>query len=183
MQLGDNSVNQMSNILFGPTGGKVMLVFVIISVLGTANGVILGMIRTPYSLAIRNIIPFSKKLSKQNDKLNGMPLNSAICALIITLVLYAIHYITQNIGMPGDISEISICISYLNYSILYIAIIKLAKKGKIKNKIMGYFIPIMAIIGALIILVSGFSNPLFIYYLIICLIVMFGGYFYYKKFN
>ncbi len=183
LQLGDNSVNQMANILFGPTGAKIMLVFVIVSVLGTINGVVLAMIRMPYSLAIRNIIPFSKQLSKQNDKLNGMPLNSAICALIITLVLYAIHYITQNIGMPGDISEISICISYLNYSILYIAIIKLAKKGEIKSKIMGYFVPIMAIIGALIILSGGFSNPLFIYYLIICLIIMFGGYFYYKKFN
>ncbi len=183
LQLGDNSVNQMANILFGPTGAKIMLVFVIVSVLGTVNGVVLAMIRMPYSLAIRNIIPFSKQLSKPNDKLNGIPLNSAICALIITLVLYAIHYITQNIGMPGDISEISICISYLNYSILYIAIIKLAKKGEIKSKTMGYFVPIMAIIGALIILSGGFSNPLFIYYLIICLLIMFGGYFYYKKFN
>lgn len=181
LELGNNSVNEMANTLFGPTGAKIMLVFVVISVLGTVNGVILGMIRMPYSLAIRNSIPFSKQLAKQNDKLNGMPLNSAIFSIIITLVLYAIHYITQKKGMPGDVSEISICISYLNYCVLYVAIIKLARKGEIKSKFMGYFVPIMAIIGSLIILSGGFVNPLFLLYLIICLVVMFCGYFYYKK--
>ena len=180
LQLGDNSVNEMANTLFGPTGAKIMLVFVTVSVLGTVNGVILGMIRMPYSLAIRKMVPFSKSLSKQNKKLNGMPLHSAIFAFVITLIWYALHYITQNNGMPGDVSEISICIGYLNYCVLYIVIIKLAIKGEIKSKFMGYFVPIMAIIGSLIILSGGFANPLFIYYLIICLIVMMVGYFYYK---
>ncbi|WP_317367018.1 APC family permease [uncultured Tyzzerella sp.] len=183
LELGNNSVNEMANILFGPTGAKVMLVFVIISVLGTVNGVILGMIRMPYSLAIRNSIPFSKQLSKQSDKLNGMPLNSAIFSLIITFVMYFIHYVTQQKGMPGDVSEISICISYLNYCILYAVIIKLAIKGEIKSKFMGYFVPIMATIGSLIILSGGFSNPLFPIYFAICLITMLAGYFYYKLNN
>ncbi len=189
LQLGDNSVNQMANNLFGAIGAKVMLVFVVISVLGTVNGVILGMIRMPYSLAIRNMVPFSKSLSKQNKKLQNMPLNSAIFAFIVTLAWYILHYITQEgingsegiLYQKGDVSEISICIGYLNYCVLYIVILKLAKKGEIKNKFMGYFVPIMAIIGSFIILSGGFANPLFIYYLIICLAVMLIGYLYYKK--
>ena len=103
-----------------------------------------------------------------------------IIAVIITLIWYAIHYITQKNGMPGDVSEIAICVGYLNYCVLYIVIIKLAIKGEIKNKFMGYFVPFMAMIGSLIILSGGFNNPLFIYYLIICFVVMFCGYFYYK---
>ncbi len=181
LELGDSSVNQMASTLFGSVGGKIILVFVIISVLGTVNGVTLGMIRMPYSLAIRNMIPFSKSLSKESESLKDMPVNSAIFAFIVTLVWYVIHYITQNNGMPGDVSEIAICISYLNYCVLYIVIIRLAIKGEIKNKFMGYFVPFMAIIGSIIILLGGSNNPLFIYYLIICFIVMFCGYFYYKN--
>ncbi len=189
LELGDNSVNQMANTLFGSTGAKIMLIFVIISVLGTVNGVTLGMIRMPYSLAIRNMIPFSNSLKEQNNKLNGMPLNSAIFAFVVTLAWFALHYITQegisdNVGIlsgKGDVSEIAICISYLNYCVLYVVILKLALKGEIKNKFMGYVVPIMAIIGSLIILSGSFANPLFIYYLIICLIVMIAGYFYYKN--
>lgn len=180
LELGDSSVNQMANTLFGPIGAKIILIFVIISVLGTVNGVVLGMIRMPYSLGIRNIVPFSKQLSKESKSLKGMPLNSAIFSFIITLIWYAIHYITQKNGMPGDVSEIAICVGYLNYCVLYIVIIKLAIKGEIKNKFMGYFVPFMAMIGSLIILSGGFNNPLFIYYLIICFVVMFCGYFYYK---
>lgn len=181
LALGDASVNQMANELFGPTGAKIILIFVIISVLGTVNGLILGMIRMPYSLGIRNMIPFSKNLSKQNKNLNDMPLNSGIFSLLVTLVWYLIHYITKKNGMQGDVSEIAICISYLNYCILYGVIIKLAIKGEIKNKIMGYFVPIMAMIGSFIILLAGLNNPLFIYYLLICFIVMITGYFYYKN--
>lgn len=189
LELGDNSVNQMATKLFGATGAKIMLVFVIISVLGTVNGVILGMIRMPYSLAIRNMIPFSKSLAKENKNLKNMPLNSAMFSLVVTLGWQLLHYITQEgingsqgiLYQKGDVSEIAICISYLNYCVLYVVILKLAKKGEIKNKFMGYFVPIMAIIGSFIILSSGFINPLFIYYLIICLAIMFVGYLYYKK--
>ncbi|WP_250278657.1 APC family permease [[Clostridium] colinum] len=179
--LGNDSVNKMASILFGETGSKIIVIFVIISVLGTINGLTLGLIRMPYSLAIRNMVPFSKPLSKQNEKLHNMPLNSAIFSFIISLIWYAIHYITQINNMPGDVSEIIVCISYINYSILYCVIIKLAIKGEIKNKFMGYFVPIMAIIGSLIILTGGFNNPLFIYYLILCLVTMLIGYFYLKK--
>lgn len=181
LELGNDSVGKMASILFGETGSKVVLIFVIISVVGTLNGLTLGLIRSPYSLALRNMIPFSDKLSKENKNFNNMPLNSAIFSAIVTFIWYIVHYITQKNGMKGDVSEIAICISYLNYCVFYVVIIKLAIKGEIKNKFMGYFVPLMAILGSLIILSGGISNPLFIYYLIICLLFMVAGYFYYKK--
>lgn len=181
LELGDGSVNEMSITLFGNFGAKLMLIFVIISILGTLNGLTLGLIRIPYSLAIRNMIPFSKSLSKESKYFNKMPINSATFGFIICMIWVLFHYITQSIGMVGDVSEIAICVSYLNYAVLYIVIIKLAIKGEIKNKFMGYFVPTMAIIGSLIILSGSFANPLFKYYLIICIIIMILGYFYYKN--
>ena len=180
LELGNDSISEMANILFGPIGAKVILVFVVISVLGTLNGIIIGSIRMPYSLAIRNMTPFSQHLKKENEKFNSLPLNSALFSLVIGLVWYVIHYFS-NTTKGVDVSEISICVSYLNYCVLYGVIIKLTKKGEIKNKIMGYFIPVMAILGSLIILAGSFSNPLFIYYIIICLVIMLVGYWYYKK--
>lgn len=181
LQLGNASVNKAAEIVFGTTGAKVMLTFVVISVLGTCNGLILGAIRMPYSLAIRKMIPFSDKLSQESKKLNGIPLNSALLALVLALIWSFINYFYIKSGLPGDISEIGICVSYINYAILYFAIIKLTKKGEIQNKIMGYFVPIMAIIGSLIILTGSMGNKLFILYLIICFVIMALGYFYTKN--
>lgn len=183
MEIGDGSVSEMGKILFGNIGGKIILIFVIIAVIGTANGVVLASIRMPYALAIRNMMPFSKRFDKTSNKLNNMPVNSAILSFIIAVIWLLIHYITQNIGMRGDISEIAICVSYLNYCVFYVTIIRLTKKGEIKNKVMGYFVPIMAIIGSLIILSGSFSNVLFKYYIMICATIMIIGYLYKSKIN
>ncbi|MDE6357768.1 MAG: APC family permease, partial [Eubacteriales bacterium] len=86
LELENESVNKAAEIVFGPTGAKIMLIFVVISVLGTCNGMILGIIRMPYSLGIRNMIPFSDKFSKESKKLNGMPLNSALLAFCVCLI-------------------------------------------------------------------------------------------------
>ena len=178
LSLGNESLNKAANIIFGNFGAKAILIFVIISVLGTCNGLILGFIRLPHSLAIRNMLPFSKTISQK--KSNGTLLNSAIFCYILALIWMVIHYFYDKSGLPGDIGEIAITVSYFNYSILYITIIKLTVKGEIKNKFMGYFCPIMAMIGSIIILLGGISNKLFIYYVLICLSVMLIGYLYTK---
>lgn len=173
---GNDSVFLASQLLFGNIGAKIVLVFVVISVLGTVNGLVLGYIRMPYSLAIRNMIPFSKTLKKEDKRLNGMPLNSAIFAFVISMIWMILHYITQKIGMRGDVSEIAIAVSYLNYVILYITVMKMTKKGEIKSKFSGYFLPIMAIIGSIIILSGSVTNPMFPYYFVICAAIMASGY-------
>ncbi|NLZ81982.1 MAG: APC family permease [Clostridiales bacterium] len=173
---GNDSVFLASRFLFGDFGAKIVLLFVVISVLGTVNGLVLGYIRMPYSLAIRNMVPFSKLLKKEDKRLNGMPLNSAIFAFIISMIWMLLHYITQKIGMRGDVSEIAIAVSYLNYIILYITVMKMAKKGEIKGKISGYLFPALAILGSIIILSGSITNPMFPYYFIICISIMIAGY-------
>ncbi len=180
LEQGDGSAFTAATKLFGDVGAKVILIFVVISVLGTVNGLTLGFIRMPYSMALRNMVPGSNWLKKENESLNGMPLNSAIFAYVLSLLWMAIHYITQKFGMQGDVSEIAIGVSYLNYIVLYFAVMRLAKKGEIKGKVKGYVIPILATIGSLVIISGSISHPLFIYYFLVCFLIILAGYIYYR---
>ena len=105
MSLGDAHVDLAANNLLGAWGAKLILVFVIISIMGTVNGLIMGMTRLPYSLAIREMFPKSEKFSKVNATY-GMPVASALIALAITLFWTVLHYITQRYGILPN-SDIS----------------------------------------------------------------------------
>lgn len=181
LQEGNNSVFLASTRIFGSLGAKIMLTFVIVSILGTVNGVTLGYIRMPYALAIRGMIPGSAGLGKTVKKLGDMPFNSALLAFILSIIWLLIHYVTQTFGMRGDVSEIAICVSYLNYIVLYIAVIKLAKRKEIKGVFKGYVVPVLAILGSLIILSGSITHPLFVYYLIICMLILGTGVLFYRK--
>lgn len=181
MVSGDGHVNDAALNLFGPFGAKVILIFVVISVLGTVNGVVIGMIRLPYSLAIRNMFPMSKKYDTVSEKY-GLSLSSATISYIIIIIWMGIHYLTQkyNLLPNSDVSEISIVFNYGGFILMYIAVIKLAVKGEIQNKFMGYVVPILATIGSLFILYGGLQNPLFFYYIGICVTVVIVALVYYK---
>lgn len=178
---GDESAFTAAVMLFGPFGAKIILLFLVISVLGTVNGIVLGFIRLPYSLAIRNMLPGSRWMKRENEKLGGMPLNSAILAYLLSMFWMAVHYITQKCAMPGDVSEIAIGVSYLIYIFLYVAVMKLAKRGEIRGKIKGYVIPSLAIIGSVIIIMGSIKNPLFPYYMAVCGIIIAAGWLYYRR--
>ncbi len=177
---GDASVYIASGKLFGELGARAVLVFVVISVLGTVNGLVLAFIRMPYSLALRKMLPGSAYLSKENTKLAGMPLNSALVAYALSLLWMLLHYVTQKNGMRGDVSEIAIGISYLNYMVLYYAVIRLTRRGEIKGAGKGYVIPVLAGAGSLLILSGSVAHPLFPYYAAICFGIMFSGLLYYR---
>ncbi|MBH1942367.1 amino acid permease [Mobilitalea sibirica] len=177
----DSSVFLVSEMIFGRIGAKILLIFVIISVIGTVNGIVLGFIRMPYSLALRNMIPGSKILAKEHKNLGGMPLNSALFAYVLSIGWMLVHYLSQKLGMRGDVSEIAIGISYLNYILLYYAVIRLARKGSIQSIFKGYIIPILAMGGSLVIISGSITHPLFVYYAGICFIIMLAGVLYYEK--
>lgn len=173
-EMGDEHVNYAASLLFGSVGTKVILVFVLTSILGTVNGIILGSIRLPYAMGLRNMLPGADILKRENHKLGGMPVNSAICAFLFSIVWLVVHYVTQKYQLlpNSDVSEISIVTNYLGYIVLYVAVIRLARQGKIKSLWSGYVVPVCAIVGALIILMGGLQNPLFGMYMLLSLAVV-----------
>ncbi len=181
MAAGDSHVDIAANQLFGPLGAKAILVFVLISVLGTANGLTMGLCRSPYSLALRNMFPCSDKISKVNEKFD-FPIASTLVGFVIVLFWLAVHYLTQKFNLlpNSDVSEISITLNYIAFVLLYVQVLRLGIKREIKSIWKGIVTPILAILGSIIILVVGLQNPLFIYYALICGLLFVSAYMFWK---
>ncbi len=114
--LGDDHVAAIARNLLGDMGARVILIFIIISVVGTVNGLVLGFIRQPYSLALDGkLFPGSKRLARIHPKWN-MPLASSLLAFSLCLFWSAAHYFTHSFDLlpNSDVSEISIALNYLS---------------------------------------------------------------------
>ncbi|HHU18251.1 MAG TPA: amino acid permease [Clostridiales bacterium] len=184
IEMGDSAVAVAANNLLGSAFASIIYVFVTISVMGTLNGIILGYIRLPYSLALRNAIPLSDSIKKIHPKIN-MPVNSAFFAIAVSGIWWVIHYLQYKYSLliNGDIAEIAIAMSYLLYIILYYQVFRLWKEGKINSIWYGLVFPIFATMGSFFVLIGGLMNPQFIIFVVICMIAIVGGLIYGKNAN
>ena len=173
MVLGDSHVAYAATKLLGHFGSKIILILVIISIIGTVNGLILGLIRLPNALAERNLFPNSKKFKNINENY-GISIPSAIVSFIICCFWIILHYLTQKLDLlpNSDISEISITFNYIGYMILYYEVFKMGLKREIKGLWKGKLNPIFASIGSLTILLGSLNNKLFFVYALICFLVI-----------
>lgn len=181
ISLGDAHVDLAANKIFGSWGAKIVIIFVVVSIMGTVNGLVMGITRKPYSLALRGMFPYHKSLSKINKK-TGIPLQSSLVAFIISVVWLVAHYITQKFSLlpNSDISEISITINYVLYILLYVKVYTMGRNGEIKGIWRGRLNPILATLGSLIILMGSIGNPLFWAYASICLLVLIAAIVFWK---
>lgn len=188
MSMGDAHVDAAALKLLGPLGSKVILTFVIISVMGTVNGLIMGLLRLPYSLSLRGMFPRSEQISKTREGLS-FSLSGALVAFILCVFWMFIHYFTQkyNILQNSDVSEIAITINYVLYIILYLKVFQMGQKGEIQGFWRGKMNPILAICGSLMILIGSMGNSNFWIYAAFCalLLVAAAAFWHYKgkKFN
>ncbi len=184
MKLQDAHVYEAAQRLFGGAGGKLLLVFVILAVMGTANGVILGFIRLPYAMALRGrrMFPLSGPLSQLNKKF-GMPVRSAALCYAILLFWTAVHFVTVQYGLlpNSDISEIAIVMSYLFYIVLYYKVFRLYRSGELHGVFRGAVFPALATLGSLFILSGGLQSRLFALYAAVCVLVVLAAFAYYGR--
>ncbi len=176
---GDNSIAIATTKLFGSTASTVLIVFVVISCIGTLNGLMLSVMRAPYTLAIRNQGPMPNLLKKIDPK-TKMPLYSALFSLTLVFVYLALWYASLNnlFGKYIALDEIPIVMVYGVYFFLYIYYMK---EFNDLNFFRRFVIPILALLGAGIILYGGFSNPSIGMYLIINVAVILLGLLFYRK--
>lgn len=163
LSAGDQAIAQVGQSVFGLYGERILLTFVLISILGVVNGISLGYIRLPHTLAVKSMMPMSKKISRLDEE-KGLSPYAALTAYSITIFWLVMHYVTQrwDILAGGDISEIAIVFSYVLYIVLYIKVIQLQNKGLINSKFLGLVAPFLGILGSLTILLGGwFSNPVY----------------------
>ena len=182
VEMGDAHVYYAAEQIAGYWGAKAILIFIIVSVMGTVNGLVLGYIRLPYSLALLQMFPYAEIVQKIHPKYET-PVYAALIAFVISVIWTIIHYITQKFNLlpNSDVSEISVAITYVLLAVLYIKVIQMYKRKEIIGKIRGIFNPIMAILGSGIVLLGGMQNPLFVYYAFFCILVMTGAVIYYQR--
>lgn len=183
MSMKDSAVNTAGNILLGTHGATIINVFVIISILGVVNGLTLGSLRVPQTLASKNMLPASGKIEKIDQRIE---LSWGSCAISFALTAFwmVIHYITQKLGiLRGDISDIAIVFSYACYALLYVKVIKMKLSGEIKSVFKGIICPVFALMGSAIIVIGGVvSNPLYVpIFMAFCFLVGVIGYMYYNN--
>ncbi|SHJ65139.1 basic amino acid/polyamine antiporter, APA family [Dethiosulfatibacter aminovorans DSM 17477] len=179
VSLGNGAVDKASNSLFGSSAAVILIAFVVVSCLGTLNGLVVSNIRMPYSLAVRNQGPFPKLLSKVNEK-TTMPPGASIYAAIISYIYLLIWYGSLNnwFGQYIGLDEIPIVLIYGLYIFLYIWYMKNFDDLNFWKR---YCIPVFAILGSAIILYGGITNPSIGIYLGISLLVLLVGLVFYRK--
>ena len=180
----DQAINKVGELLLGTHGTKIILIFIVISVLGVVNGLVLGGIRMPQALASKNMMPAAEKVSNIHKRLE-LSVPSLQISFVSAMIWFVIHYVSQkfNLLRGGDISEIAIVFSYACYIILYVKVIRMKFDGEVKGFFRGIICPIFAIAGASIIFVGGFiRNPIYVgVFIAFCALVFVFGYRYFKK--
>ena len=161
--------------IFGNVLGNILNLFVAISCLGTANGLMLGCSRCMYSLANRGEGP-APETFRQVDKTTNMPGNSGVFALMMTAVWFLYFYLT---GLSGhwkgafvfDSTELPIITVYLMYLPM---LIQWMRKEKDQNVLRRFILPSLALCGSVFMVVASvFSHGIgCVWYLIVFGVIM-----------
>ncbi len=170
--------------IFSKAGGTILFVFVVISCLGTLNGLMLGCTRGMYSLAARNQGP-KASIFKQVDKETNMPSNSSIVGLLLCAFWLLYFFGTQLtdswIGPYWfDSSELPIVTIYASYIPIFIM---LAVKEKELSSFKRFVMPVLSVLACIFMIIAAcFAHKMaVVWYLITFAIVMLLGSFFYKK--
>ena len=158
--------------------GNILNLFVAISCLGTANGLMLGCTRCMYSLANRGEGPAPETFS-QVDKATNMPGNSGVFALMVTAVWFLYFYLTSLSGhwkgaFVFDSTELPIITVYLMYLPM---LIQWMRKEKDQKALRRFVLPSLALCGSVfMVIASVFSHGIScVWYLIVFAVIMAVG--------
>jgi APA family basic amino acid/polyamine antiporter len=161
--------------VFTSAGGSLLFVFVIISCLGTLNGLMLGCTRGIYSIAARGLGPKPKVFS-QVDPATNMPVNSAIMGLFLCS-LWLFYFYGANLTsnwfgfFSFDSSELPIITIYALYIPIFIMFMIKGKELKFFNRIL---MPSISLAGCIFMIAAAwFAHGIAaIAYLIVFFVIM-----------
>lgn len=123
--------------IFGPVGGKLINVGILVSVFGCLNGYLLTGPRIPYTLANQKLLPAT--LGKLNK--NGVPANATLFMVVLS-VIYALS------GQFNLLSDLSMFAIWAFYTLTFIGVIKLRKtQPDLKRPYKVPFYPVIPIIS------------------------------------
>ncbi len=189
----EGATTAFSNI-FGGIGGTILNICIVISCLGTLNGLMVAATRGMYSIACRNEGP-RQEMFKQIDKSTNMVTNSSVWGLL-TCAVWLIYFYGANLTEKGwfgyfnfDSSELPIITIYALYIPIFVFwMIKEKQLGFIKR----FVLPIIATISCLFMVFAAiyahgitpylnakesgeFSFPVLFYFIVFAVIMLIGA--------
>ena len=197
----DGATKAFSNV-FGVVGGALLNVCIVISCLGTLNGLMVGATRGMYSIAVREEGP-SPKMFKQVDEVSNMTTNSSVLGLF-ACSFWLLYFCGANLAPNGgwfgvfnfDSSELPIVTIYAFYIPM---IIMWMIKAKDESVFKRFVVPILSVLGCLFMVfaavyahgiapfisaqkIGKFSFPV-LFYIIVFAVIMGVGFLFSVKFK
>lgn len=166
---GDAAPVRVIEMIFGNVGGTLLTVFVIISCLGTLNGLIMGSARGMFSIASRNLGPRAD-LFKQINPVTNSTSWSAIIGYFLSCFWLIVWYGNFHgwWGQFMDVSELPIAFLYVIYISIYIWVMKtFTDLGPLSR----FLCPLLAGCGSMYIIWGAIQKDMFIHFLILFLVI------------
>ncbi len=185
--------------IFGSFGGNALNAMIVVSCLGTLNGLMLASTRSLYALSARNQGPNVKMFKEVSEETN-MPTNASVFGLLVCAA-WLFYFYGANLNdnpifgiFSFDSSELPIVTIYALYiPIFFVFMLKHGKENIFKNVIM----PLVGIIASGFMIFAAvyahgltpywkaqaegkFSFPV-LFYLIVFVVIMIVGAFFYKN--
>ena len=122
---GDAAPVRVMSLVFGNAAGTLLTVFVIISCLGTLNGLIMGSARGMFAIAMRNRGPRPDLFRKLNPTTNATT-HSALLGYVLSCAWLVVWYgnFAGWWGQFMDVSELPIATLYVIYIAIYLWVMK-----------------------------------------------------------
>ena len=183
--LKDTYITEFARKIGSNLGALIMQIFIIISVLGTSNGLLLATIRVPYQFARLEKSKNFLHLDRVDEK-TKMPLNSAIFGALIIIFYLIFYYLTNTNSFftekNFDLSAIPIIFIYLVNGALFLGLFQLFRKNLFStNSFWKKLIAVIALLGTLLVLLGTASAPNGISYFILNVFFLVGGLLFLKK--
>ena len=170
--------------VFGEAAGTAVFVLIVISCLGTLNGLTLACCRGMYALAARGQGPKPEMFS-QVDPVTNMPSNSSTFSLAVN-GFWLLYFFGANLTAPWfgkfsfDSSELPIVTLYAMYIPMFIMFMK---KANDLNGFKRYLMPALGLCGCVFMVYAAFAayGTTVLFYLIVFAVIMVIGNCFYKK--
>ena len=190
--VGDNLPKVAFSNMFGNVVGNIIMAFIVVSCLGTANGMTLCTMRGLYSLAVRDEGPMPDELSKV-DKKTGMPIHSCLIGIALEVfwffqastLFFQGPLAFNGTGSPSwlfawEADEVCVITMYALYIPIFIQVIR---KEVGLNFVVRFILPVLAIIAAIFMCYCAYIayGIQAIYYLIFFIVCQGIGMYFYKK--
>ena len=184
MASGQTAAKMAFQRVFGEAAGTAVFVLIVISCLGTLNGLMLACCRSMHALAVRGQGP-KPEMFRQVDPVTNMPSNSAILSLALD-GFWLLYFYGANLTAPWfgpfsfDSSELPIVTLYAMYIPMFIMFMK---KADDLNGFKRFVMPVLGLFGCVFMVYASFAayGKTVLFYLVVFVVVMVIGNLFYHK--